>query len=164
MGLSAKALSFWNGRTQASFELWALVFQVATWEKQIYTCCRDGLVRRYQLSDLWPLGRGVPVMTKSDHDHQWTETPSSRTMEGAWVPFIEWALLASHRKLAAVAHVKLSFHGRAYLEQSRKLTCAPRICPTFFLYQLSQQHRTRMWMLAVRSHPDSVKCLQGSEA
>lgn len=28
------------------------VFQVATWEKQIYTCCRDGLVRRYQLSDL----------------------------------------------------------------------------------------------------------------
>ncbi|XP_045872576.1 proteasomal ATPase-associated factor 1 isoform X2 [Meles meles] len=28
------------------------VFKVATWEKQIYTCCRDGLVRRYQLSDL----------------------------------------------------------------------------------------------------------------
>uniref|UniRef100_A0A4X1US71 Proteasomal ATPase-associated factor 1 n=1 Tax=Sus scrofa TaxID=9823 RepID=A0A4X1US71_PIG len=28
------------------------VYKVATWEKQIYTCCRDGLVRRYQLSDL----------------------------------------------------------------------------------------------------------------
>ncbi|XP_038617614.1 proteasomal ATPase-associated factor 1 [Tachyglossus aculeatus] len=28
------------------------VYQVAAWEKQIYTCCRDGLVRRYQLSDL----------------------------------------------------------------------------------------------------------------
>nr|XP_013804015.1 PREDICTED: proteasomal ATPase-associated factor 1 [Apteryx mantelli mantelli] len=26
--------------------------QVASWEKQIYTCCRDGMVRRYQLSDL----------------------------------------------------------------------------------------------------------------
>ncbi|XP_016063956.1 PREDICTED: proteasomal ATPase-associated factor 1 [Miniopterus natalensis] len=28
------------------------VYKAATWEKQIYTCCRDGLVRRYQLSDL----------------------------------------------------------------------------------------------------------------
>ncbi|ELW71870.1 Proteasomal ATPase-associated factor 1 [Tupaia chinensis] len=28
------------------------VYKVATWEKQIYTCCRDGLVRRYQLADL----------------------------------------------------------------------------------------------------------------
>ncbi|KAK2508720.1 hypothetical protein MC885_011764 [Smutsia gigantea] len=28
------------------------VYKVATWKKQIYTCCRDGLVRRYQLSDL----------------------------------------------------------------------------------------------------------------
>nr|XP_056714558.1 proteasomal ATPase-associated factor 1 [Euleptes europaea] len=28
------------------------VYKVATWEKQIYTCCRDGLVRRYHLSDL----------------------------------------------------------------------------------------------------------------
>nr|XP_042706564.1 proteasomal ATPase-associated factor 1 isoform X3 [Chrysemys picta bellii] len=28
------------------------VYKVATWEKQIYTCCRDGMVRRYQLSDL----------------------------------------------------------------------------------------------------------------
>ncbi|EHA99905.1 Proteasomal ATPase-associated factor 1 [Heterocephalus glaber] len=28
------------------------VYKVATWEKQIYTCCRDGLLRRYQLSDL----------------------------------------------------------------------------------------------------------------
>lgn len=38
--------------SQASSELETLVLQVATWEKQIYTCCRDGLVRRYQLSDL----------------------------------------------------------------------------------------------------------------
>nr|XP_021530746.1 proteasomal ATPase-associated factor 1 isoform X1 [Aotus nancymaae] len=28
------------------------VYKVATWEKQIYACCRDSLVRRYQLSDL----------------------------------------------------------------------------------------------------------------
>uniref|UniRef100_A0A6I8NTM3 Proteasomal ATPase associated factor 1 n=1 Tax=Ornithorhynchus anatinus TaxID=9258 RepID=A0A6I8NTM3_ORNAN len=28
------------------------VYQVAAWEKQMYTCCRDGLVRRYRLSDL----------------------------------------------------------------------------------------------------------------
>uniref|UniRef100_A0A8C3JR55 Proteasomal ATPase associated factor 1 n=1 Tax=Calidris pygmaea TaxID=425635 RepID=A0A8C3JR55_9CHAR len=28
------------------------VYKVASWEKQIYTCCRDGIVRRYQLSDL----------------------------------------------------------------------------------------------------------------
>lgn len=28
------------------------IFQVAPWEKQIYTCCRDGVVRRYQLGDL----------------------------------------------------------------------------------------------------------------
>nr|XP_013798799.1 PREDICTED: proteasomal ATPase-associated factor 1 [Apteryx mantelli mantelli] len=28
------------------------VYKVASWEKQIYTCCRDGMVRRYQLSDL----------------------------------------------------------------------------------------------------------------
>lgn len=27
------------------------VYKAATWEKQIYTCCRDGLLRRYQLSD-----------------------------------------------------------------------------------------------------------------
>ncbi|XP_044524055.1 proteasomal ATPase-associated factor 1 [Gracilinanus agilis] len=28
------------------------VYKVSTWEKQIYTCCRDGLVRRYQLSEI----------------------------------------------------------------------------------------------------------------
>ncbi|KFZ69465.1 Proteasomal ATPase-associated factor 1, partial [Podiceps cristatus] len=28
------------------------VYKVASWEKQVYTCCRDGIVRRYQLSDL----------------------------------------------------------------------------------------------------------------
>ncbi|XP_054370026.1 proteasomal ATPase-associated factor 1 isoform X2 [Molothrus ater] len=28
------------------------VYKVASWEKEIYTCCRDGIVRRYQLSDL----------------------------------------------------------------------------------------------------------------
>ncbi|KAF2974219.1 hypothetical protein EK904_013677 [Melospiza melodia maxima] len=28
------------------------VYKVASWEKEIYTCCRDGTVRRYQLSDL----------------------------------------------------------------------------------------------------------------
>lgn len=28
------------------------LLQVASWEKEIYTCCRDGIVRRYQLSDL----------------------------------------------------------------------------------------------------------------
>nr|XP_060627260.1 proteasomal ATPase-associated factor 1 [Anolis sagrei ordinatus] len=28
------------------------VYKVATWEKQIYSCCRDGTVRRYQLSEL----------------------------------------------------------------------------------------------------------------
>lgn len=50
--------------SQASSELETLVLQVATWEKQIYTCCRDGLVRRYQLSDLWLLGRGFPVNEK----------------------------------------------------------------------------------------------------
>uniref|UniRef100_A0A8D2J0L6 Proteasomal ATPase-associated factor 1 n=1 Tax=Varanus komodoensis TaxID=61221 RepID=A0A8D2J0L6_VARKO len=28
------------------------VYKVAVWEKQIYTCCRDSIVRKYQLSDL----------------------------------------------------------------------------------------------------------------
>ncbi|NWI54030.1 PAAF1 factor, partial [Calyptomena viridis] len=28
------------------------VYKVSSWEKEIYTCCRDGIVRRYQLSDL----------------------------------------------------------------------------------------------------------------
>ncbi|NXL80072.1 PAAF1 factor, partial [Leptocoma aspasia] len=28
------------------------VYKVASWEREIYTCCRDGIVRRYQLSDL----------------------------------------------------------------------------------------------------------------
>ncbi|NXH94527.1 PAAF1 factor, partial [Pachycephala philippinensis] len=28
------------------------VYKVASWEKEIYTCCRDGIVRRYQLADL----------------------------------------------------------------------------------------------------------------
>jgi hypothetical protein len=59
-----KAPSFWSGGIQASFELWILMFQVATWEKQIYTCCRDGLVRRYQLSDLWPLEKRSPTQWK----------------------------------------------------------------------------------------------------
>ncbi|NXC64433.1 PAAF1 factor, partial [Aleadryas rufinucha] len=28
------------------------VYKVASWEKEIYTCCRDGIVRRYQLAGL----------------------------------------------------------------------------------------------------------------
>ncbi|KAE8586360.1 hypothetical protein XENTR_v10021641 [Xenopus tropicalis] len=28
------------------------VYRVAAWEKFVYTCCRDGIIRKYQLSDL----------------------------------------------------------------------------------------------------------------
>ena len=65
VGVNDKTLMFlkWkNPRLPLSCELF--VFQVATWEKQIYTCCRDGLVRRYQLSDLWSLAKRSPSKWK----------------------------------------------------------------------------------------------------
>ncbi|XP_069496234.1 proteasomal ATPase-associated factor 1 [Ambystoma mexicanum] len=38
------------------------IYKVACSEKLVYTCCRDGIIRKYQLSDLWTLLTYKPTM------------------------------------------------------------------------------------------------------
>ena len=100
------------------------VYKVATWEKQIYTCCWDGLVRCYQLSDLWPLRKRNPSQWK-----RLTLINSEQEQhQGPWKdhkwPLLYWVPFGNNRKSAALAHVELSFHDKTHFELSNKLTCA----------------------------------------
>lgn len=131
------------------------VYKVATWEKQIYTCCRDGLVRRYQLSDLWFLGKRCPSEWK-----RLTLVNSEQKPRRSFPGTMSWAPCASHRKSAAVA--VWNCHSVTRLTELRKkLTCTHCICPTSPC--INSPHNTDHGLLVVWSQTSCVKRLQRPE-